>query len=75
MTDQYALWAEPLWTDQYAPGDTVRDIYLGQHATVVDVDPGSHVRVRFTDHPYHGTYECTYGHPTALEPLATEGAA
>lgn len=70
MTAQPSLWTEPLWTDRFAPGDPVRDVYLDMPATVVDVVPGRHVRVRFTGHPYHGTYECTYGHPSALEPLA-----
>lgn len=69
MTDQPPLWTDPLWTDAYTPGATVRDIYLDQPATVVSVDPGEHVRVRYVDHPYHGTYECTYGQPFALEPL------
>lgn len=69
MSDQPSLFTDPLWTDAYAPGDTVRDVYLDRPATVVDVDPGRLVRVRL-DHPHHGTYECSYGHPSTLEPLS-----
>ena len=60
MTAQEPLWVDPHWTDRYPPGTPVRDPYTGSSGAVVTND-GRQVTVEYRDHPYHGTYRCTYG--------------
>jgi hypothetical protein len=65
MTDQQSLFVEPHWTDTLPVNTLVHDGYSDHPGTVVAND-GHRVTVEFADHPYHGTYRCTYGMDVGL---------
>lgn len=70
MTDQPSLFADPVWTDRWQPGDRCRDTNLGHEGTVTAVVAGVRIHVKWTDHPRWGTYSQTYAGDRLLERLA-----
>lgn len=67
MTAQTTLFADPLWTDRWHPGDRCRDLTLGHEGVITDVIPGRRIHIRWPDHPRWGTYTQTYFADRLLE--------
>lgn len=47
MTEQHALFSDPVWTDAYAEGDRVLSGFTGNRGTVVEVVTGRHLLVKW----------------------------